>query len=318
MEYAPGIPEFVEKFNDAMPADFYTRPLARARELYENLGNVFAYDIPAGLAISDETVTHDGRTLAIRVYRPDRVAGGGLLVYLRGGGFVIGSLESLHPVVAELAAHTGLVTIAIDFRMAPEHPFPAGLEDCYDALCGIVKQSHRFAADPGRIVVVGDSSGANMAVVLCMMSRDRSGPPLRGQALLSPVLDFHRWRDGGIDAPLLTGGEMEFFTRCYCPDPDQTRHPYVSPLLSGSFHDLPPAYIVGAELDSLVVDAEGYAQRLRAHGVPVELVHAKGLVHAPLRARAMSPVAARMFREFCANAAGLAGAHPASASQASA
>lgn len=305
-DYAPGLAEFIDRFNNAMPSDFYARPLPEARALYENLGAVFPYEIPAGLTISDETVTYADRTLPIRVYRPDRLSGRGLLVYLRGGGFVIGSRETLHPLIAELAANTGLVTIAPDFRMAPEHPFPAAVEDCYAALCGIVEDIDRFGVDPNRIVVVGDSSGANLAVVLSMMTRDRGGPPIRGQALVSPVLDFRRWRGGGQDAPLLTGGEMEFYTACYCPEPEQAADPYVSPLISGSFHDLPAAYVVGTELDSLLADARAYTARLREHGTPVELVEVKGLVHSSLRARALCPVAARMWREFCAGAARLA------------
>jgi acetyl esterase len=306
MDYAPGMQEFIDRFSQFMPPDFYTRPLPEARALYENLGSVFPYDIPPGLTITDETVEREGRQLPIRVYRPDRITGPGLLLYIRGGGFVIGSLESLHSVVAELAANTGLVTIAIDFRMAPEHPFPAGVEDCYDALCAIVADIERFGADPDRIVVAGDSSGANMAVVLCMMTRDRGGPALRGQALVSPVLDFHRWHSGGEDVPLLTGGEMEFFTACYCPDPEQTRHPYVSPLIDGKFHDLPPAYIVGNELDSLLVDARLYAERLRQEGIEAELFLGEGLVHSSLRARALCPRAAQMWQTFCARAAQLA------------
>lgn len=305
-DYAPGLREFIDRFNEAMPPDFYTRPLPEARALYEDLGTVFPYEIPDGLTITDETVTHADRKLAIRIYRPDRVTERGLLVYIRGGGFVIGSLETLHPLIAELAANTGLVTIALDFRMAPEHPFPAAVEDCYAALCGIVEEVDRFGGDPNRIVVVGDSSGANMAVVLCMMTRDRGGPPIRGQALVSPVLDFQRWRGGGDDTPLLTGGEMEFYTACYCPDPEQAAHPYVSPLIKGSFHGLPPAYVVGTELDSLLVDAKTYAERLRQHGTPVEFVEEKGLVHSSLRARSLCPTAARMWREVCARAALLA------------
>ncbi|GIG55771.1 lipase [Longispora fulva] len=307
MTYAPGIQEFVDRFNEAMPSDFYTRPLAEARAFYENLGVVFPYDIPLGLTITDETVSSRDRELPIRVYRPSQVTGRGLLIYCRGGGFVIGSLESLHSVVAELAANTGLVTIALDFRMAPEHPFPAGLEDCYDALCAIAADPDRFDVDADRIVVAGDSSGANMAVVLAMMTRDRGGPRLRGQALLSPVLDFHRWRGGGEDAPLLTGGEMEFFTACYCPDPAQTLDPYVSPLIGGEFHDLPPAYIMGSELDSLLVDARLCAERLRDNGISAQLVEEQGLVHSSLRARALSPRAAEMWTAFCAATARLAG-----------
>jgi acetyl esterase len=305
--YAPGIQEFIDRANKSMPPDFYHGPVAKSRQLYEDLAIEFPFELPAGVRVTDEEVSHDGRSQRIRVYRPDRVVGDGLLVYIRGGGFVVGSLNTHNTVVAELATHTGLVSIAVDFRMAPEFAFPAALEDCYDALCGIVAEIDRFGADPARIVVGGDSSGANMTVALCMMTRDRGGPAIAGQALISPVLDFTRWRHGGEDAALLTGGEMEYYTASYCPQPEQAAHPYVSPLLHGQFHGLPPAYISGAELDSLLVDAQTYAARLREHGTPVELVVEDGLVHASVRARGLSPRAALMWTQFCRRAARLAG-----------
>ena len=305
MDYAQGIETFIARFTEALPPYFYTRPLAEARAMYLDLGTVFPYDVPDTVSVTDEEVVGNGRRLPIRVYRPQHVTGRGLLVYIRGGGFVIGSLEVLHALVAELAADTGLVTVALDFRMAPEHPFPAGLEDCYDALSGIFADIDRFGADPDRVVVAGDSSGANMAVALCIMARDRGAARPAGQALICPVLDFKRWREGGEDAPLLTGGEMEFFTACYCPDPEQASHPYVSPLISGEFHDLPPAYVVGTELDSLVVDAKQYADKLRENGIPVRLAIEPGLPHDPLRARGLSPQAAFLWKSFCAHAAEL-------------
>jgi acetyl esterase len=306
MGYAPGIEEFVDRTNRAMPPDFYTRPVEEQRRLYAGLTVEFRYELPAGVTITDENLGHDGRRLPVRVYRPDRPVGRGALLYIRGGGFVVGSLETHNSVVAELAAKTGLLTVAVDFRMAPEHPFPAALDDCYGALCGLAAEAGRFGIDPGLIVVAGDSSGANMAVALCMMTRDRGGPELRGQALISPVLDFTRWRHGGEDVPLLTGGEMEYYTACYCPQPEQAAHPYVSPLVSGDFHGLPPAYVMGAEMDSLLVDAREYASRLRSHGTDVELVVEPGLVHAAVRARGLSPQVADAWERFCAHAARLA------------
>lgn len=305
--YAQGIEEFIDRCNAAMPPDFYTYPVRRQRELYLGLTDEFPYQLPPSVTVTDEIVHHDGQRLPVRVYRPHVVRGAGVLLYIRGGGFVVGSLRTHDTVVAELAARSGLLAVALDFRMAPEHPFPTALEDCYGALCGLVAESGRFGLDPQRVVVCGDSSGANMAVVLAMMSRDRGGPALRGQALISPVLDFTRWRKGGSDAPLLTGGEMEYYTRCYCPQPQQASDPYVSPLVSGKFHDLPPAYIMGAELDSLLVDSEEYTARLRANGTAVELVVEPGLVHSAVRARGLSPAVDAAWHAFCQQAARLAG-----------
>lgn len=305
LPYAPGIQEFVDRSNRAMPPDFYLLPLEEQRRLYLGLAEEFPYRVPDGVTLADEALEHGGRTSRVRVYRPEEITGRGALLYIRGGGFVVGSLETHDTVVAELAVRTGLVAIALDFRMAPESPFPAGLEDCYGALCGIAGAAERLAIDPERLVVGGESSGANMAVALCMMVRDRGGPPLRGQALISPVLDFTRWRHGGDDAPLLTGGEMEYYTACYCPDFGDAAHPYVSPLVSGTFHDLPPAYVMGAELDSLLVDSEQYAARLREHGTPVDLVVERGLVHSAVRARALSLQVADAWRRYCGAAAAL-------------
>jgi acetyl esterase len=307
MTYAPGIEEFVERSNKAMPPDFYLRPVAEQRALYRRLTVEFPYDLPDGVDIADDVLTHDGRSVTVRVYRPRERAGRGVLLYIRGGGFVVGDLETHNSVVAELAVHSGLTTVAVDFRMAPENPFPACLEDCYTALCALAGSPDALDVDPERIVVCGDSSGGNMSVVLCMMARDRGGPRIAGQAPISPVLDFTRWRHGGDDAPLLTGGEMEYYTACYCPDPDDARSAYVSPLLSGTFHDLPPAYIMAAELDSLLSDSTLYAQALRDHGTKVEIVVEPGLVHAAVRARALAPAVEDAWRRYCAAAAGLAG-----------
>ncbi|HEY3611969.1 MAG TPA: alpha/beta hydrolase [Pseudonocardiaceae bacterium] len=309
MAYAAGIEAFVDKVNAALPPDFYTYQVDRQRALYDSLVDALPIPVPDTVTWRDATVDRDGGPVSLRIYEPARRTGDGVVFYIRGGGFVIGSLTSHHSLVAEIADRTGLVTIALDFGMAPEHPFPGPLEDCYVAIRAVLGDPGAFGLtiDTDAAVIAGESSGANMAVVLSMMARDRGGPALRGQALLSPVLDFTRWRHGGEDAPLLSGGEMEYYTACYCPDPEQAAGDYVSPLLDGKFHDLPAAYVVGCELDSLRVDAEKYAALLREHGTPVEFVLEPGMVHAPVRARGVSAPASDMVRRFCGAIARLAG-----------
>jgi acetyl esterase len=308
MTFATGISEFVERCDRAMPPDFFTRPLTEQRRMYDGLTKEFPYRRPAGIEVADETLVHRTRTVQTRVYRPTETLGAGAILYIRGGGFVVGSLDTHDTVVAELADRSGLTAIAIDFRMAPEHPFPAAIEDCYASISAIHDGAGKLGIDPGSLVIAGDSSGANMAAVSCMMCRDRRGPRLSGQALISPVLDFTRWRRGGADAPLLTGGEMEYYTRCYSPDVECVAHPYISPLIDGSFQDLPPAYIMAAEMDSLRVDAEEYARRLSAHSIPAELIVEPGLVHSAVRARGLSPAVDQAWTRFCQAAAALAGA----------
>jgi acetyl esterase len=308
MAYAAGITEFVNVVNGTLPPDFYTYPVERQRSLYDSLTEVLPIPLPAGIRSRDEVVEHEGRRGCVRIYEPARRRDDGVLFYIRGGGFVIGSLMSHDSLVADLADQAGLVAIALDFGRAPENPFPGPLEDCYAGMCGVLAAPAAVGLDidPSAAVVCGESSGANMAVVLSMMSRDRGGPKLHGQALISPVLDFTRWRHGGDDAPLLSGGEMEFYTACYCPEPEQAADHYVSPLLGGKFHDLPPAYVVGCEMDSLRIDAERYADLLREHVIPVQYVLEAGMVHAPVRARRMSAPAGELFARYCAAAAVLA------------
>jgi len=306
MTYAHGIPEFIDRCNAAMPPDFYKLPNKAQRTLYLGLTVEFPYQVPTGVTCQDLVIEHAGRTARARVYRPVERSGDGLIVYIRGGGFVVGSLDTHNTVIAELCDKTGLTVLAPDFRMAPEHPFPAALEDCYAAVCGVAARPDLLDIDPSKIVITGDSSGANQAVVITMMARDRNGPALRGQALISPVLDFTRWRSGGHDAPLLTGGEMEYYTACYAPDAGVVADAYVSPLISGRFDGLPPAYIMGAEMDSLLVDSQAYAQHLQDNGTPVNLVVEPGLVHSAVRARGLCPQVADAWRRFCAAAARLA------------
>jgi acetyl esterase len=306
MDFAAGISEYVERRNKETPPDQHLLPVAEQRRLYHEMAAGFPAAARPDTVVTDEVVTDpDGRSQRVRMYRPARILGRGALLYIRGGGFVLGSLATHDTLVSELASNTGIVTFALDFRLAPEHPFPDPLEDCYSGLRGVVAAAARFGIEPAQVVLAGESSGANMAVVLAMMARDRGGPALRGQALISPVLDFTRWRQGGPDSPLLSGDEMAYFTACYCPDPQQAAHPYVSPLVSGAFHHLPPAYVRGSELDSLLVDSQQYVDRLRECGVPAELVVEPGLPHAAVRARGVSPAAADAWARYCAKAAAL-------------
>jgi acetyl esterase len=308
--YAPGLQEYVERFERALPPDFYLIPdVAEQRRMYDALSELFHYEPPASVAITDRHACWQGLQLSCRVYQPDVRVGNGCVFYMRGGGFVIGSLHGFDWLVADLAEQSGLLTVAMDFRLAPEHPFPTPLEDCYAGLLALMAGAFELPAafDPARLVLAGDSSGANMAVAMSMMARDRQGPSIAGMALLSPVLDFARWQQGGEDSPLLSGGEMAYFTASYCPRPGQVNDPLVSPLRTGSFEGMPPAYILGAELDSLRTDGLELARRLAAAGTAVEHVLEPGLLHSCVRARAYSPRVAQAWSRYCLAVRRLAG-----------
>ncbi|WP_428240311.1 alpha/beta hydrolase [Gynuella sp.] len=299
MAFADGIQEFIDRSNNVLYPDFYKLPVQQQRDLYMQLNVEFAFPEVENVRVSSQIVRGPEAHIPVRIYTPASPRRHGVVFYLRGGGFVLGSADSHHSAIADLCRQSGLTVVAPDFRLAPEHPFPAPLEDCYVALQALRNGELDIEAGTDAVIIAGDSSGANMAVVVAMMVRDRQQPPLAGQALISPVLDFSRWRHGGDDAPLLSGGEMEFFTACYAPTTEQVRHAYVSPLISGSFHDLPPAYIMGASEDSLVQDAVRYSEHLQQQGIAVELTIEPGLVHAPLRARQLSRSMAQAWARYC-------------------
>lgn len=300
MKYAEGTDEFLARYHDAMPSDFFNRDVGTQRQLYLNLSDVFPYPLPAGMTITDHEVVEGGQSVSFRRYVPARRTGSGLLIYFHGGGFVVGSIESHNTLVAELAENTGLVAVSVEFRVAPEHPFPAAPEDCYRLMCALAERPELVGSDvdTARPVLCGDSSGANLAVTVSMMSRDRGGPRPNGQGLIGPVLDFARWFDGGPDPDF--GEEMQYYTRAYCPDRELVSHPYVSPLVRGRFDNLPPAYIMSTEYDALREDGALYAKHLANNGTAVELVVEPGLVHAPVRGRSVIPQVADAWRRFCA------------------
>lgn len=300
--YAPGLKEFVDRVNAAMPPDFFRSDLATQRALYENLAVEFPYDVPAGVSVTEHAHPGTSRELRLRLYQPENPTRDGLVFYIRGGGFVVGSLDTHHSVAAEIAARASLRVVAVDFPLAPEHPFPTAIDDCTEALVALTDGSWDLGIplDTADVIVAGDSSGANMAVVVSMRCRDDGLLMPAGMALVSPVLDFTRWRSGGEDAPLLTGGEMEYYTACYCPEVDQVRHPYVSPLVSGSFERLPPALVMGGSLDSLRVDGDKLRDALHQHGIAAKHDVEEGLVHSAIRARGHSPAVAAAWSRFCA------------------
>lgn len=299
--YAHGMAEFIEKFTSNVPDDMYTMPIEKQRELYQSLPDIFVYQRPAGVRVRDTVVPGADGDVPVRIYLPGRPAQPGALCYARGDGFCLGTFDTHDTIAAELADRTGYPTVFVDVRSAPEHPFPAAVHDLRTVIEALAGEPARFDIEPGPVGLVGDSSGGNLMVANCLLARDRGGPAIACQGLVSPVLDFARWNDESPDAPILSAGEMRFYASCYARNPEELLHPLVSPLRSARFEDLPPATILATELDSLRQDALTYAQRLIDVGVRVELRVEPGLVHAPLRARGMCPAAARAWRDFCAS-----------------
>lgn len=203
----------------------------------------------------------------------------GTILWVHGGGWVICDLESHDAMCRRLAIASGCRVIAIDYRLAPEHPFPAPLEDSWDALRWVAET---FGGQP--LVLAGDSAGGNMAAVLALRARDRGGPPLALQVLVYPVTDHvptasYAQYGSGPDT-FLTSEEMEWFWDLYVADPAARANPEVSPLRAADHSGLPPAIVLTAEYDPLRDDGIAYAERLRAAGVPVTHHHYDDVFHA--------------------------------------
>jgi acetyl esterase len=210
-------------------------------------------------------------TIGARRYVPADAAG--TILWIHGGGWVICDLETHDAVCRLLAVSSGCRVVAVDYRRAPEHPFPASLEDCWDALQALAAET-----TDGPLIVAGDSAGGNMSAACALRARDRGGPELALQILICPVIDHdmttpsYRERGSGPDL-FITAKDMEWFWNLYIPDPAARSVPDASPLRAESLANLPPAIVITAEYDPLRDEGIAYAERLQAAAVPVTHRH---------------------------------------------
>ena len=246
----------------------------------------------------------DGGEMAIRIYRPKGVDGRSpAIVFFHGGGWVVGNLNSYDGQCRGLANRSGAVLIAVDYRKAPEHPFPTPPEDCYSALCQIAKNSEGLGIDSERIAVAGDSAGANLATVVCQMSRDRNGPKIKHQMLFYGCFDIDpdRWpsHQENIEGPILPGVMMRWFYRHYVGAEKFIGESYAAPIHSKDFSGLPSAQIITGELDILRDEGEAYAKVLKEAGVETYYECIPSLPHAFLVFFEMVPAAREVMDLAC-------------------
>ncbi len=303
MNLDSGMREFIRRAETAFPPDYINLPVARQRELYRDLCRAFDRPRPPGLAVTDSAIAAGGHEVPIRVYRPVGQGPQPCLIYLHGGGWVLGDLDSHDGVTAELSARAGITVVAVGYRLAPEHPFPAAFEDCAAVMDAVFAAPRAFGIDGSRLGVGGDSAGGNLAAALCLRARSLGGPMPRAQVLIYPELGLRMTGDAqpdAGDAPLLSEDGIGYYARAYLGSTGGTDDPYAAPLLAEDFSGLPPAYLQAVEYDALRPDAEAYAGRLMEASVAVRLEVAPGLVHGYLRARFVSADAGRAFGNLCA------------------
>ena len=224
----------------------------------------------------------------VRVYIPAVEGTPGLIVFLHGGGWVLGTLDSYDALCRALANASGALVASVDYRLAPEHPFPAALEDSWAALLWAREHAAELGADPDRLAVAGDSAGGNIAAVLARRARDEGGPPLRFQLLIYPVIDAamdtDSYEEAAYDYYLERQG-MRWFWRHYLAGVDPAT-PDASPLHASDLSGLPPAHVITAQYDPLRDEGEAYAERLREAGVAVTVRRHEGMTHGFFRWRA--------------------------------
>jgi acetyl esterase/lipase len=257
-----------------------------------------------GIRTRSVRIPGQGGPIPARLYTPARLATGSpLLVYFHGGGWVIGDLDSHDTLCRYLARIADVRVLSVDYRLAPEHPFPAAADDALAAFQFAVTNAGALGADPNAIAVGGDSAGGNLAAVTCYDSIRFGGPRPVFQLLFYPATDAsvrRRSRDLFAEGFFLTDADMTWFIDHYCPDPAMRTDPRVSVLLADDLRGLPPAYIATAGFDPLRDEGEAYADRLRDSGVPVVKTRHEDLIHGYASFTSIG----RRFREATAEAAG--------------
>jgi acetyl esterase len=240
----------------------------------------------------DHAVEVDGGTITVRVYSPPDRRPAPCHLYIHGGGFWMGTLDHTDGICRAIVSDVDCVVASVDYRLAPEHPFPTGLEDCYRALLWLTENAPGLGIDPERISIGGGSAGGNLATVVALLARDRNGPKLVAQVLEVPSVDLtmsHPSVDECGEGLLLTRDAIAQFVSYYLPEGTDATNPHASPLLADDLTGLPPALVLTAEFDPLHDEGEAYARRLVEAGIVVTQRRFLGHIHGSFHLTALAP-----------------------------
>ena len=232
--------------------------------------------------VEDMRLPSPREEIPIRIYTPKNRASSAFLVYFHGGGWVLGNVDQVDYPCRLLANKTKRTVVSVDYRLAPEHKFPAAVEDCYTVTKWVAENADRLGGSREQLAVCGDSAGGNLAAAVCLMAKDRSGPLISSQILIYPVVDLldDDYRDFPDKmSPALTKDDMTWFINHYKSEDDDLKNEYASTLRRADLTGLPPALLITAEYDLLTKQCNAYADKLRKAGVQVHSAYYPGLIH---------------------------------------
>ena len=272
------------------------------RRLYNTMRSGLAQDIPNELNLEDTYITGaEGHQIPIRIYRNTTEPNQPCCLFFHGGGFVVGNIETHNDFVAELAHKAGVTIISVDYRLSPEHHYPAALHDCRDVLIDVVKHADTYQIDIDKLAVSGDSAGGTLAAGLALLSRDEKLADIKSQLLIYP------WFGGGLvdigaevtqeTAPLLPADDLGFYAQAYIGE-ETDIDKYAAPLLEKDYSNLPSTFMLTVEHDAIRDDGFIFSERLANANVKVEHYDARGLVHGCMQARHMCPQTAVAFQKW--------------------
>jgi acetyl esterase len=287
MPLDPQAKDFLDRLAMAELRPIEQQTVAQARAQMD-FSTHFLGELPRVAKVEDRRLPGPGGAIRVRIITPLEAGPGPLpvVLYFHGGGWVLGNIESHESICRAIANAAGTIVATVDYRLAPEHRFPAAALDAYAAASWAAEHAGEFGGDSDRIAVAGDSAGGNLAAVTCLLARDRKGPRIAFQALVYPITDYNLHNASYCqfaEGFFLTRSEMAWYWEHYAPKRDDRDHPHAAPCRVDDLSGLPPALVVTAEFDVLRDEGETYARRLAAAGVSVRTSRYDGMIHGFVR-----------------------------------